>query len=64
MGFHKRFLPELSKLIEIRQECDSDKEFISRVVGKSEALIGPDESIKYVDAVYERLMLENARSKN
>lgn len=64
MGFHKRFVPELDKLIEIHKECVSDNEFIQRVVGKAEALIGSEEPIKYIDEIYEKIMSKNAKSKN
>jgi hypothetical protein len=61
MGFHRRVIPDLEKLIEIHKECKSDSDFIRRVVGKSEAITGSDEAIRYLDQVYEKIILENGR---
>ena len=55
MGFNKRYVPELESLKERRKEYSSDREFLNAIVGKSDALIGPVESIKYLDSIYEKI---------
>jgi hypothetical protein len=55
MGFHKRHIPELAKLKEIRNSCNDDKEFLDRVVGRADAFIGSRESMQYLDQVYEEI---------
>jgi predicted CopG family antitoxin len=61
MGFHKRAIPNLEKLIEIHKASKSDSDFIREIVGKAEAVSGPVESITYLDKVYEKLISENGR---
>jgi hypothetical protein len=61
MGFHKRAIPDLEKLIEIHKASKSDSDFIREVVGKAEAVSGPVESLTYLDEVYEKLISENGR---
>jgi hypothetical protein len=58
MGFNKRFVPELDVLIERRKNYSSDEEFLSAVVGKSDALIGSSESIDYLDQIYDNIKKE------
>lgn len=48
MGFHKRLVPELKELLEIHQRCSDDLEFLKRVVGKAEVLMGSKESLEYI----------------
>lgn len=55
MGFHKRHIPELEKLKEIRTSCSDDKEFLDRIVGRADAFIGSKESMQYLDQVYEEI---------
>ena len=59
MGFNKRYIPSLDKLIEKREEYQSDKDFLKAVVGKSDALIGPQDSIEYLDSIYEKIKKED-----
>lgn len=54
MGFNKRYLPELEELKKTHERFSDDKEFIKFIVGKSEALIGPSDSIQYLDEIYEK----------
>jgi hypothetical protein len=58
MGFNKRFVPELDVLMERRKNYSSDEEFLSAVVGKSDALIGSSESIDYLDQIYDNIKKE------
>ena len=58
MGFNKRFVPELDVLVERRKNYSSDEEFLSAVVGKSDALIGSSESIDYLDQIYDNIKKE------
>jgi hypothetical protein len=55
MGFNKRQLPELDELKKIHERFDTDIEFIKYVVGKSDALIGPSESHRYLEEVYDKV---------
>ena len=61
MGFNKRYIQELSVLKERRKEYSSDEEFFKAVVGKSDALIGPPESISYLDSIYEKMRSNERR---
>lgn len=58
MGFNKRFVPELDVLMERRKNYSSDEEFLSAVVGKSDALIGSSESIDYLDQIHDNIKKE------
>jgi hypothetical protein len=55
MGFNKRYIQELSVLERRRKEYNSDEEFFKAVVGNAEALIGPKESMDYLDSIYEKI---------
>jgi|694.fasta_scaffold05256_21 hypothetical protein len=53
MGFHRRHIPDLERLKEIRTSCNSDEEFLEKILGKADAIIGSVESVRYMDEVYE-----------
>jgi hypothetical protein len=53
MGFHKRHIPDIERLKEIRTSCNSDEEFLEKILGKADAIIGSVESVRYLDEVYE-----------
>ena len=53
MGFHRRHIPDLERLKEIRTSCNSDEEFLEKILGKADAIIGSGESVRYMDEVYE-----------
>ncbi len=55
MGFHRRHIPDLERLKEIRTSCNRDEEFLDKIVGKSDAIIGSNESIRYLDEIYEKV---------
>ena len=55
MGFNKRYIQGLEVLKEKRKMYTSDKEFLNAVVGKSDALTGPNESVDYLDSLYEKI---------
>lgn len=55
MGFTKRVLPEIEELMEIHRLSSSDKEFISKVVGKCDGIYGSVESVTYLNNIYENL---------
>ncbi len=55
MGFHKRHIPPIDKLKEIRTSCNDDEEFLDKIWGKADAFVGSSESIRYLDEVYEEL---------
>jgi hypothetical protein len=55
MGFNKRILPSKKDLVELRKSFPDPVEFISRVIGKSDALIGSDKSFKYIKKVKKEI---------
>jgi hypothetical protein len=59
MGFSKRYLPELDRLMEIRNEINDDREFLKYVVGKSDCLMGSTESLQMIRYIEEEI--ENER---
>lgn len=63
MSFNKRYLPELSDLIKIREKYSSDEEFISFLddqYKKADALLGSSESFEYIQEARKRIE-ENAQ---
>lgn len=61
MGFNRRYLPELSVLLERRKKYETDEDFLWDVVGKSDAILGPTESVQYLDSIYEKVMEERKK---
>jgi hypothetical protein len=55
MGFNTRRLPELKELIKIRENYNSDKEFIESYVGKADAVIGPVDSSDYLEKLAKKV---------
>lgn len=53
MGFNKKFLPPIEKMLEARQHYDSELEFLEKFVGKYDCLIGSIESINYLKKLEE-----------
>ena len=51
MSFNKRILPELEKLIELRESIGDDREFLRSVIGKSDCLVGSTDYMNYVKEV-------------
>lgn len=64
MGFNKRYLPDLETLKERRKEYSSDKDFYIATVGKSDALIGPEESLDFLDSIYKKIIKEKDDNPN
>jgi hypothetical protein len=48
MGFNKKYLPPLEKILEIRKSYESDSEFLRSYFGKYDCLIGSKESMDYL----------------
>lgn len=61
MGFNTRYLPELEALIKIRENYNSDKEFLVSYVGKSDAVIGPIDSSEYLEKLAEKVKQDEER---
>jgi hypothetical protein len=61
MSFNKRYVPKLDELKKRRETYSSDEDFFKAVVGKADALIGSEESIEYLDSIYEKIK-ENERN--
>lgn len=55
MGFHKRFLPDLSSLEESRKRFSSDEEFLRVYLYGADALIGPSDSIEYLKEIEKKV---------
>ncbi len=64
MGFHKRHIPSIEKLKEIRTSCSNDEEFLDKIWGKADAFIGSSESIRYLDEVYEELKKQKEKGND
>lgn len=64
MGFNKKYIPDLQRLKEIRISCKSDEEFLEKVLGKADAIIGSIEAVRYLDKVYEDHKKEGKRSND
>jgi hypothetical protein len=61
MGFNTRRLPELKELIKIRENYNSDKEFLDFYVGKADAVIGPVDSSDYLEKLAKRVKKDEKR---
>ena len=55
MSFHKRHIPDFEDLIKIYEESKNDKEFLDKVVGKADALIGSTESMEFIEKIEEKV---------
>jgi len=55
MGFTKRYLPDVEKLVEMRKEINDDREFIKKVVGKSDCLMGSTESLQMIRYIEDEI---------
>jgi len=55
MGFNARYIPDLETLKKRRQEHENDEEFFTETVGKSDSLIGPSDSLDFLDSIYEEI---------
>ena len=64
MGFNKRYIPDLETLKERRKEHKSDEEFLNSVVGKADALIGPPDSMAFLDSIYDKIKEDKNDSPN
>lgn len=62
MGFDKRYLPEIGKLVEIRSAINSDKDFLNTYLYRPDAVFGSFESMSYVKEV-EKLLKERNDTK-
>ena len=62
MSFNKRFLPEINALKKRREEYTNDRDFFNAITGKVDCFIGSEESLRYLDEMYERL-LEDGKEK-
>lgn len=62
MGFDKRYLPEIGKLVEIRSAINSDKDFLNTYLYRPDAVLGSFESMSYVKEV-EKLLKERNDTK-
>lgn len=61
MGFNTRYLPELEALIKIRENYNSDKEFLVSYVGKADAIMGPVDSSEYLEKLAEKVKQDEER---
>jgi hypothetical protein len=56
MSFNKRILPPVEDLVKIMADSKDDKEFIDRAVGKSDCIMGSQESMEMVRYIQERIL--------
>lgn len=65
MSFNRRILPDLDKLIKMREKAENDEEFIKSLYRGADALQGSPESFKYVAQVkYEIEMKINRKHED
>ena len=55
MSFNKKYLPELPDLIKIRESYSSDEEFLDVILRKVDAVMGSEESFRYLDEIKKRV---------
>jgi hypothetical protein len=55
MSFNKKYLPELPDLIKIRASYSSDEEFLDVFLRKVDAVMGSEESFRYLDEIKKRV---------
>lgn len=55
MSFNKKYLPELPNLIKIRESYSSDEEFLDVFLRKVDAVMGSEESFRYLDEIKKRV---------
>lgn len=63
MGFLKTYLPDLHELENLRSKFSCDEDFLRRVIGKSEAIIGPSDSMRYIEDI-EKMVKERKQNVN
>jgi len=54
MSFNKKYLPELPDLIKIRESYSSDEEFLDVFLRKVDAVMGSEESFRYLEEIKKR----------
>jgi hypothetical protein len=55
MSFNKKYLPELPALIKIRESYSSDEEFLDSYLRKVDAIMGSQESFRYLEEIKKRV---------
>ena len=55
MSFNKKYLPELSELIKVRETYSSDEEFLDIYFRKTDAILGSQESFDYIQEMRKRV---------
>jgi len=54
MGFNKKYLPSIDKMLEARKSYANDSDFLNKYIGKYDCLIGSRESIDYLRELEEK----------
>jgi hypothetical protein len=55
MSFNKKYLPDLPVLIKIRESYSSDEEFLDSYLRKVDAIMGSQESFRYLEEIKKRV---------
>lgn len=55
MSFNRRILPNLEELVELRKSFESDSEFIKRIIGKSDVVMGPSDSMAFISEIRKQI---------
>ena len=55
MSFNKKYLPELSELIKVRETYSSDEEFLDQYFRKVDAILGSQESFEYIHEMRKKV---------
>lgn len=54
MSFNKRYLPALDVIKDLREKSESDEIFLKNLLGKSDTIMGPKDSVEYVNSMIEK----------
>jgi len=55
MSFNKKYLPDLTDLIKIKESYSSDEEFLDSYLRKVDAIMGSQESFRYLEEIKKRV---------
>ena len=55
MSLNKKYLPELSELIKVRETYSSDEEFLDIYFRKADAILGSQESFDYIQEMRKKV---------
>ena len=60
MSFSRKYLPEVDDLKELYKKSISDSIFLNEILGKSDVVIGSDESHEFILSIIEKVKSEKS----